>query len=214
MGIVSELRPIEARQQSRLDFVEEKLFVAGDKTLLERYPIISIVGTRKCSDAGAARSRRLARELSDRDTIVMSGLAYGIDTHALTSAVENKGRVIGVIPVPLDRVTPRKNAALQEIIYRNHLLVSPFPLGTTTKRHHFPQRNQVMALLSDATVIVEAGETSGTIHQAAECMRLGRHLFFMRSLVDQGHKWVRSFLDDYEKAHVLSSTSQLLDILG
>lgn len=213
MGIVLELRPIEVQQQSRLDLIEDQIFVAGDTALLERHPIISIVGTRECSEAGAARARRLARELAEGDTVIMSGLACGIDTHALMSAVEHGGRVIGVIPVPLDRVTPKKNADLQEVIYRNHLLVSPFPLGTKTKRHHFPQRNQVMALLSDATVIVEAGETSGTIHQAAECMRLGRDLFFMRSLVEQGHKWVRSFLETYERAHVLESTTQLLRVL-
>ena len=76
----------------------------------------------------------------------------------------------------------------------------------------FPERNRLMAAIADATVIVEAGETSGTIHQAAECVRIGRSLFFVKSLVDKHYEWVDGFLRQ-PNAHVLSATKDVLDII-
>ena len=74
--------------------------------------------------------------------------------------------------------------SLQEEVYRDHLLLSPFKPGETVFKGNFPKRNRVMALLSDATVIVEASDTSGSLHQAAKCQRLGRWLFIMRAVAD------------------------------
>jgi DNA processing protein len=194
----------------RRDDPDINVFVAGDVDLL-RSPCVSIVGTREVSDEGRSRARRLARELAAKGVVVMSGLARGVDTAALTGAIEAGGAVVAVIGTPLDKAYPAENAELQQTIYRDHLLVSPFPSGEQVFPSNFPKRNRVMAALSDATVIVEASDTSGTLHQAAECQRLGRWLFIMRSVAeDQKLKWPAKFIGK-SKVAVLASTTDILD---
>jgi DNA processing protein len=142
--------------------------------------------------------------------VVTSGLAKGVDTAALSAAIDAGGRVVAVIGTPLEKMYPAENAALQEAIYRDHLLVSPFPAGEQVYPSNFPKRNRVMAALSDASVIVEASDTSGTLHQAAECQRLGRWLFIMRAVAeDEDLKWPSKFIGK-PKVAVLSTTSDVL----
>ncbi len=184
-----------------------KLYYSGDLKLVTR-PCISIVGTREASYEGRARAGRLARELVQREVVIVSGLARGIDAAAQTSAIESGGRTIAVIGTPLSTASPAENAPLQEKIWREHLLISPFPEGRPVYRADFPKRNRVMAALSDATVIVEASDTSGTLHQAAECQRLGRWLFIMKAVADDPSlKWPKKFLK-YPKVASLSSTEE------
>jgi DNA processing protein len=171
---------------------------------------VAIVGTRDVSPEGAARARKLARQLVAHDIVVVSGLARGVDTAALTAAIETGGHVIGVIGTPLEQVNPVANAALQEEIARHHLLVSQFASGVPVKRGNFPERNKLMAALSDATVIIEAGDTSGTLHQAAECVRLGRRLFITRSTMeDASLHWPQKF-KPYPNVATMSSVEDVL----
>lgn len=185
------------------------MFLAGDVERL-REPSVSIVGTREASSDGRKRASRLARELVAAGVVVTSGLAKGIDTAALTAAIDAGGRVVAVIGTSLDKAYPAENAELQETIYRDHLLVSQFPTGQQVYPSNFPKRNRVMAALSDATVIVEASDTSGTLHQAVECQRLGRWLFIVRAVVDdRSLKWPSRFIDK-PKVAVLSATADIL----
>jgi DNA processing protein len=164
----------------------DALYLAGDLALLSMGPRVSVVGSRKASEEGLRRTRLLAKSLVDLRMVVVSGLAEGIDTAAHLGAIEAGGRTIGVLGTPLDRTYPEKNAALQTRIGREHLLVSQFAPGSVTRPGCFPMRNRTMALLTDATVIVEAGETSGTVHQGWEALRLGRQLFLLESVARDG----------------------------
>lgn len=187
-----------------------RFYFAGDLALLKQ-PCVSIVGTRDVSDAGAKATEHLARKLVDAGIVVVSGLAYGVDAVAHTATLAQGGRTIAVIGTPLDRATPSENAPVQEIIYRDHLLISPFRRGEKTHRSHFPVRNRLMAILSDATVVMEASDTSGTLHQAAECTRLGRWLFIAKSVVDDSRlTWPQKFLR-YDTCVVLEKVSQITD---
>jgi DNA processing protein len=177
-----------------LDEVEKKhaprdLFIAGDRTLVTNGARVSIVGSRKASGAGIQRAQRLASLLAERRVVVVSGLAEGIDAVAHTTAIECGGRTIAVLGTPLDECFPAKHRALQARIMADHLVVSQFAPGQMLGTRAFPMRNRTMALLSDVTVIVEAGAKSGTIHQGWEALRLGRPLFIMESLVREGHEW-------------------------
>jgi len=177
-----------------LDEIESKnapkrLYLIGDETLLTRGVRVSIVGSRRASELGIARAKRLSRILVDRSVVVVSGLAEGIDTAAHRAAIGHGGRTIAVLGTPLDQCTPVANRELQEEIARDHLLISQFAPGTPSARKNFPIRNRTMAVISDATVIVEAGETSGTLHQGWEALRLGRPLFIMESVFEAGHAW-------------------------
>lgn len=148
---------------------------------------VSVVGTRHSSQEGITRAKRLARLLAKNGYVVYSGLAEGIDTAAHSAAIESGGRTVAVIGTPLDKVYPKTNSALQREIAANHLLISQVPFIRYSKqdfrvnRGFFPERNKTMSALSEATVIVEAGETSGSLIQARAALKQGRKLFILNS---------------------------------
>jgi DNA processing protein len=205
-----------ALEDRQLDFLrtasprrEAAVFYAGDLDVLDA-PTVSIVGTREVSEAGWRRAAQLSRDLVKAGVTVVSGLAKGVDTAALTSAISNGGRVAAVIGTPLDKAYPAENGELQQQIYAHHLLMTPFKVGDRVFKSNFPTRNRVMAAVSDATVIIEASDTSGTLHQAAECIRLGRWLFIAKSVVDdKSLSWPSKFLNN-DRTVVLASTSDII----
>jgi DNA processing protein len=189
-----------------------RLYLAGDVSLLKAQLRVAIIGSRDASPDGLRRSARLARELVKRDVVVVSGLAKGIDRAAHESALAEGGRTIAVIGTPLGKAYPAENAGLQERIYRDHLLLSQFAAGHRTQKYDFPARNRTMAHISQASVIVEAGDTSGSLSQAAECVRLGRRLFILRSVVENTSlRWPERFIG--KGGEILDSTDQILAAL-
>lgn len=205
-------RTINEDQKSLFSRPEERdplIYCAGDIELLTK-PCISVIGARSVSEEGRARATRVARELARAGVVVTSGLAKGVDTSAHQGAIDAGGSTIAVIGTPLDKVYPAENASLQETIYGRHLLISQFRRGERTFQSDFPKRNRLMAALSDGSVIVEASDTSGTLHQAAECVRLGRWLFIMQSVVDNDKlSWPARFLDN-PKTVVLNKIEDIL----
>ena len=194
------------------------LYYRGDIGLIES-DSVSVVGSRKASFEGLSRAARLGKELAKAGVTVVSGLARGIDTAAMESAMKNGGRVIGVIGTPIDRCYPRENAALQEEVAERHLLVSQVPFYKyekqpfDTRRFYFPERNELMAAISDATVIVEASDTSGTLTQARACMHQGRKLFILRSCYENpAVSWPRKWAER-PGVHVVASTEEILSIM-
>ncbi|MDG6977811.1 MAG: DNA-protecting protein DprA [Nitrososphaerota archaeon] len=165
-------------------YAPSKLFVAGPMEIALPSPRASIVGSRKASKKGLEAARELARFLVSKGTIIVSGLAEGIDTAAHASAMSNGGRTIAVIATPLDKCYPAQNAKLQEEIRRRHLLISQFEIGKRVFKQNFILRNRTMALISNATIIVEAKDDSGSLHQGWEALRLGRSLFIWRDVLD------------------------------
>lgn len=146
---------------------------------------VAVIGTRKPSKQGTARTRRLVKRLVADEFTVVSGLAAGIDTVAHTTAIELGGKTIGVIGTPISEVYPKQNARLQEQIANEYLLISQIPVwrysqqGPRGNRLFFPQRNMTMSALTEATIIVEAGERSGTLIQADAALKQGRRLFIL-----------------------------------
>lgn len=165
----------------------EVLYFLGSWELAEAPRRVAVVGTRKVSPEGAARARKLVRALVEHDFTVVSGLAEGVDTIAHTTAIEAGGRTIAVIGTPISEVYPKENADLQRRIAQEFLLVSQVPVlrykAQTWKgnRFFFPERNKTMSALSEATIIVEASETSGTLIQAQAALDQGRKLFILES---------------------------------
>lgn len=206
--LLGPLNEVEAKHAPK------RLFAAGDTGMLRHAARVSIVGSRKASAHGLRRARRLSTLLCERGVVVVSGLAEGIDTAAHTAALEAGGQTVGVIGTPLDKTYPRSNAELQHRLMAEHLVLSQFPIGMPVQRGNFPIRNRTMALISDATVIIEAGETSGSLSQGYEALRLGRSLFIARSTVDNDAlTWPRDMIG--YGAHVLSddTVEDLFDLL-
>lgn len=164
----------------------EMLYYQGAWELSEMRGL-AIVGSRSASDDGQARAARLARELVKRDFAVVSGLANGIDAAAHRAALEAGGTTIAVIGTPLGDHYPKENSDLQKAIARDHLLISQVPVMRyasepfRNKRTYFPERNATMSALTEGTIIVEAGETSGTLTQARAATFQGRKLFILES---------------------------------
>lgn len=105
----------------------ELLYIQGDWNLVT-LPAVAVVGTRKPTAKGLERTEALARRLVNDGFTVVSGLVEGVDTAAHQAAIAARGRTIGVIGTPLGRVYPKANAALQEQIARDHLLISQVPV--------------------------------------------------------------------------------------
>lgn len=176
-------------------FAPERLFVAGDEGLLKSGRRVSIVGSRRATSDAIRRTRKLTRILVARGVTIVSGLAEGVDTGAHRAAIECGGRTVAVLGTPADRAYPKSNSELHREIVDSHVAVSQFPRGTPVRPRNFPLRNRTMALISDATVIVAAGERSGTIHQGREALRLGRDLLLLESLARSNIAWVRELAD-------------------
>lgn len=179
----------------------EILYVQGDWGLTSQRGV-AVVGTRKPSAEGVIRAQTLARHLVKDGFVVISGLAEGIDTAAHKAAIEAGGKTIAVIGTPLNRNYPKSNAALQKQIARDFLLVSQVPVERyesqppTVNRMFFPERNKTMSALSEATVIVEAGETSGTLIQAREALKQGRKVLILNNLFERGDlSWPQRFVE-------------------
>lgn len=174
--ILGQLNEVEAKN------APDELYLAGDASLLTEGQRVAIVGSRKASREGIARARSFTKALVEHGITVVSGLAEGIDTVAHETAIEMGGKTIAVLGTPLSQAYPAKNKGLLEVIKRDHLAISQFPEGYPPKRDNFPRRNRTMALICDATVVVEAGEKSGTRHQGWEAIRLGRLVYIMQSV--------------------------------
>lgn len=177
----------------------ELLYFQGYWDLLS-LPCVAVVGTRRPTDDGKRRTRRLVKGLVNEGYAIVSGLAQGIDTEAHTTAIENDGYTVAVIGTPLGEVYPKPNAALQRTIAEKFLLISQVPVerydrqNPRSNRFFFPERNKTMSALTQATVIVEAGETSGTLIQAREALRQKRQVFILNSCFEQPNlSWPEKF---------------------
>ena len=152
------------------------LFVQGLVAALAE-PQLAIVGTRKPSFHGRGIARLFAAGLSQAGLTVTSGLALGIDAAAHEGALSAGGHTIAVLAAGLDRVYPRQHMALAERIVQHGALVSELPRGTAPVSWSFPRRNRLISGLSLGTLVVEAGEDSGSLI-TAHCARVqGRALF-------------------------------------
>jgi len=195
-----------------------KIFYYQGNWELTYLPSVAIVGTRNPTSEGIERTRYLVKRLVKDGFAIVSGLAKGIDTTAHRTAIETNGNTIGVIGTPLNQHYPPENHNLQDIIAKDFLLISQVPFAKHAKqdyrknRFFFPERNITMSALSDATIIIEAGETSGTLVQAKAALDQGRKLIILENnFMNPSLTWPRKFEElgairakDYEqiRAHL------------
>ena len=161
-----------------------------------RGPAVALVGTRKPTTYGKAVAERLAEDMASRGIVIVSGLALGIDACAHGGALKG-GRTVGVLGSGLDVMYPRHNRRLADAIAKNGAVVTEFPLGTEPFAANFPRRNRIIAGLSQAVVVVEAAEQSGSLITAQLALDEGREVGAVpgnvTSEVSRGtHKLLRS----------------------
>ena len=138
------------------------LFVKGNINL-NKPKIIAVVGTRKSTSYGRALTHELIQGLKKYDPVIVSGLAYGIDIQAHTSCLQTGIPTIGILGSGLDIIYPSNHKSTASKMTNSGAIISEQPFGTGPDAHHFPARNRIIAGLSDAIVVVEAGEKGGAL---------------------------------------------------
>jgi len=139
-------------------------------------PAVAIVGSRKASGAGCERASQLAGAFARRGWAVVSGGAFGIDAAAHIGALEGGGGTYAVLGCGVDVVYPDRHAALFERIAERGGLISQFAPGAAPHMSHFPQRNETVAGLADAVIVVEAALKSGALITARVARKRGQRL--------------------------------------
>jgi DNA processing protein len=203
-------------------YAPKQLYVVGQLAIPLTSPRVSVIGSRKASSKGLNAAGIVASFLAKHKVTVVSGLAEGIDSAAHKGAIEENGHTIAVLGTPLDKFYPSKNRQLQEYIMQNHLAISQFPIGYPIMPKNFVIRNRTMALISDASIIMEASNSSGSLHQGWEALRLGRPLFIWSPLMqDYSLNWTEKltsygavkFTDPEEVLDELPSQKQILEVI-
>ncbi len=191
------------------------LYIRGDFDL-NSMPMISIVGSRKFTAYGSQVASTFARDLAAAGICVVSGMALGIDAIAHEGALSAGGKTVAVLGDGLDdeSIHPRNNFNLSRDIMENGALISDFPVGTPPLEYHFPARNRIIAGLTLGTLVVEAGEKSGTLITANLALESNREVFSVpgsifspqslgtNDLIKKGAKVVTSVKDILEELNL------------
>ena len=152
------------------------LWMRGTLPEVDR-PMVTVVGTRRCTDYGRAQAHHFGAELVRRGFTVVSGLAYGIDAAAHKGALDAGGRTIAVLGSGVGRIYPQKHTALAERITENGAVLSEYGLDAEPKSHHFPERNRILSGLSLGTLVVESYSKGGALITARLALEQNREVF-------------------------------------
>ncbi|WP_382153072.1 DNA-processing protein DprA [Hydrogenophaga sp. ANAO-22] len=186
------------------------LYVLGDVQALHHPRRLAIVGSRNPTPQGETNARQFAQALGQAGVCVVSGLALGVDGAAHDGAMLGGAPTVAVVGTGLDRVYPKRHLALAHRIGAQGAIVSEYPLGTPPLPAHFPQRNRIIAGLSQGTLVVEAAVQSGSLITARLAAEQGREVFAIpgsihapqsrgcHALIRQGAKLVESAQDILE----------------
>jgi DNA processing protein len=162
------------------------LYVRGDVRRLERALAadrVAIVGARRASPYGLEQARALARGIAAAGLTVVSGMALGVDAAAHVGALEVDGLTLAVLACGPEQAYPASKRRLHARIAATGAAVAELPPGTPARRWCFPARNRIIAALAQATVVVEAGERSGSLITAGQAADLGREVAAVPGLV-------------------------------
>lgn len=188
------------------------LFLKGNVHLLNEKSVC-VVGSRNASNESMKKTERLVQSLIKRNIVVNAGLAKGIDTAAHQSALKNNGKTIAVIGTPINQYYPKENKELQIQIEQKGLVVSQFPPCNNVYRWNFPTRNGTMSGISLATIIMEAGETSGALKQADYALKQERDVLIPQSAIDNPSiSWPEKYIS--KGAHSFKTLKEALEILN
>ncbi len=138
-------------------------------------PRLAIVGSRKVTPYGRAVTMQLSSALASRGVVIISGLAFGVDSIAHEACLQAGGLTIAVLPSGLEQIYPVSHSGLaRRIVDNNGLLLSEYSGKASPLKHQFIARNRLIAALSDAVLITEAAEKSGSLHTANFALELGK----------------------------------------
>lgn len=189
------------------------LFLRGDAGLLRATPSVGVVGTRRGTERGRRVARGMGSGLGRAGVLVVSGMALGVDGASHEGCLGAGGKALAWLAGGVEIVAPPRHRALYRRLHAHGLLASEYPPHTPVRKHHFVARNRLIAAWSDALIVVEAGERSGTRSTVEFTLDLGRELFCVPGPVDCPHntgtlRWIR------EGATMVRSVADVLEDMG
>ena len=153
------------------------LYVRGDLSCLQNKLAVAVVGARHASMYSLNVARQICRDLVRAGAVIVSGCALGVDSASHAGAIYGGGKTVGVLGCGLDAQYLMQNEALRADITKNGALVTEYPPGTGARAPHFPLRNRIIAGLSAGVLVIEAGESSGSLITARLAAEQGRDVF-------------------------------------
>lgn len=190
-----------------------RLYVIGELPI-EARPSVAIVGTRRPTAYGKEVTYRLAYDLAQKGVVIISGLALGIDAIAHRGALDAGGTTIAVLGNGLDQIYPASHRGLaNEIVEKGGAIISEYPPGVEARSYHFLARNRIVSGLSNAVVVTEAGDRSGTLSTVNHALDQNREVFAVpgniTSLLSVGPNRLIQ-----QGAHPLLSVKDVLEIIA
>lgn len=196
------------------------LYVRGNFTGWNEKPLLTIIGSRRHTNYGRQVAEKFSTEAVRAGFVVVSGLAFGIDSDAHHAALNNHGETIAVLGSGIDdrHITPQSHLALAQDVCRSGALISEYPPGSEANKGTFPARNRILAGLSSGTLVIEAAEKSGTAITVRLALDYNREVFAVpgsvfsplstgcHQLIKQGAKLVVSIADILEEYPLLTSS--------
>ncbi|MFL5764429.1 MAG: DNA-processing protein DprA [Bacteroidia bacterium] len=181
---------------------------------LNKTKVISVVGTRTATDYGKQLCRQLIADLAIYDPLIVSGLAYGIDTCAHRSAIDNRLATVCGLAHGLDKIYPALNRDLAVEMLENGGWLTDFTTGTRPDRENFPRRNRIVAGMSDATIVIESKLGGGSLITADIANSYNRDVFaFPGRVGDECSAGCNAFIKQ-NRAALIQSALDVVYVMG
>jgi len=175
---------------------------------------VAIVGTRDASDYGRKICKELIASFQNKNIVVVSGLAHGIDTYAHQYALEFNVPTIAVLGHGLDRIYPSVNKTLSTKIIEQSAILTEFKQGTAPDRENFPKRNRIVAGMCDATIVIESKIKGGSLITARLANDYNRDVFaFPGDVFNEGSQGCNNLIST-DQAHLIQSPEDFMKIMG
>ena len=185
------------------------LFCKGDLTLLNQKSL-AVVGTRKPTSYGKMVTGKLVSDVASKGIVIVSGLAYGVDSIAHRKCLEVGGKTIAVLGSGLNEIYPSEHKSLADEIARKGLLISEYQPNKTATKYTFPQRNRIIAGLGDGVLITEANFKSGTIHTKDYALEYGKNMYAVPGNIDSDQSHLTNDIIKTGQASLVTDANDIL----
>jgi DNA processing protein len=176
--------------------------------------IISIVGTRSNSDYGKNVCDKIIEDLAEQNVLIISGLAFGIDTIAHKASLKNNLKTVGVMAHGLDKVYPAQNKSLAVEMLSQGGILTDFMSGTNPDRQNFPRRNRIVAGICDALIVIESSAKGGSLITAELANSYNKDVFAIPGRVNDSRSEGCNYLIKNNKALLITSADDLLHLMN
>jgi DNA processing protein len=176
--------------------------------------IIAVVGTRNNSEYGKLVCEKLIEQLAEQNILVVSGLAFGIDSIAHKAALKNNLQTVGVLAHGLDRIYPPQNKTLARQMTEHGGLLTDFISNTNPDKQNFPKRNRIVAGMCDALIVMESGKKGGSLITAELGNSYNKDVFALPGKITDSRSEGCNYLIKQNKASLITSAEDLIEFMN